>query len=325
MSSIPEDLIIRFVNNSCSDEELTAVRQWLDESDDHAAELFGIENTVSQAASLRCDDAVRSRLRSRIDMRIAADNALAERKSRRSFILRMTGVAAILAIAVAAGVYLLRTPEINMVSISAGDEVRLAVLPDDTKVYLNGHSTLTYPETFASDCRQVELDGEGYFEVTHDSTRPFRVSGHSLDVEVLGTHFNFVSSRSDSSSVSLLEGSVRVSSSGKGEGVVLEPGQKAVYSAATGRLSVRNTNASVDACWHDRMISFENASVADIADILRRLYGARIELDANVDRTKTYSGVTEYCGSLDSTLSNLCITIPIRFTNSGNVVKIYSR
>ena len=151
------------------------------------------------------------------------------------------------------------------------------------------------------------------------------MAGEYLKVEVLGTRFNFDSKDEDSNSVSLIEGSVEVFTPGHGSGVVIEPGQKALYSVETGHLTVQNTNAAADASLHNRIIPFHNANIKEIIEILRQLYDRNIELDSNVDLQKTYSGVTVYCEGLDSTLSRLANTIPIRFVNKDDRTVIYSK
>lgn len=325
MTQISEDLIIRFINNACSDAELVAVRKWIEESDENMAELFETEKTAHRLASLRIDEATLERARAKVYGRIEAEKRSLARQMRRRLMLRATGIAAMVAVVLFAGLYFLRKPDVKMMYVATTDQSMTVVLPDSSVVYLNCNSQLAYPERFASNCREVELTGEGYFEVSRDSNRPFRVSGQYLNVEVLGTHFDFVSRDSINNSVSLIEGSVEVTTVNQSEGVVLEPGQKAVYSVETGHLTVQTTNAAVDASWHDRMIPFENANLNDIVEILRQLYGRNIELGANVDLTKTYSGVTVYCGDLDSTLTRLSNTIPIRFTTKGDKTVIYPR
>ncbi|MGY0035180.1 FecR family protein [Pedobacter sp. NJ-S-72] len=90
-------------------------------------------------------------------------------------------------------------------------------LPDGTKVWLNAGSSLKYPTIFAAHERKVELTGEGYFEVKHDQSKPFRVitpgtGGNGQQVEVLGTHFN-INCYPDETTIhtTLLEGAVRIS------------------------------------------------------------------------------------------------------------------
>ena len=59
-------------------------------------------------------------------------------------------------------------------------------------VWLNAGSRLTYSQGFGVDNRKLELDGEGYFEVYRNENIPFVVKSKDLEVEVLGTVFNFV-------------------------------------------------------------------------------------------------------------------------------------
>ena len=64
------------------------------------------------------------------------------------------------------------------------------VLPDGTRVCLNAESKLSFNRYFGSDSREVSLEGEGYFEVTSDADRPFRVHAGNTCVTVKGTTFN---------------------------------------------------------------------------------------------------------------------------------------
>lgn len=105
-------------------------------------------------------------------------------------------------------------------------------LPDGSKVWLNADSKLTFPVSFAQyGKREVNLDGEAYFEIHKDKRHPFRVKSAGQVIEVLGTHFN-VSSYADEhhTKTTLLEGSVSISSrrdyGADQDSVVLKPGQQ---------------------------------------------------------------------------------------------------
>ena len=77
----------------------------------------------------------------------------------------------------------------NTLNVPKGAEFNL-VLADGTQVWLNAESKLKYPVVFGSEERVVELEGEGFFKVSKDASRPFRVKTKSQVVEVLGTEFN---------------------------------------------------------------------------------------------------------------------------------------
>jgi ferric-dicitrate binding protein FerR (iron transport regulator) len=143
------------------------------------------------------------------------------------------------------------------------------VLSDGTQVWLNADSELRYPVSFAGDRREVFLSGEAYFNVTHDSARPFIVESRGTRVEVLGTKFNVSAYRDEERVVTTLEeGSVRVSASG--ESRILSPGTRAV-STPTG-LEVTTTNAAIDIGWIHRTFEFVEMPLGDITRQLQRWY-----------------------------------------------------
>ncbi len=112
--------------------------------------------------------------------------------------------------------------------VPPGQRVQV-ILDDSTVVWLNSRSTLKYPSSFNSDRREVQLNGEGYFEVTKDEKKPFIVQTSRYNVTVLGTNFN-VFAYGDRSffETALIRGSVQVSSNNHENipPVVLKPNEK---------------------------------------------------------------------------------------------------
>lgn len=92
----------------------------------------------------------------------------------------------------------------------AGQRAR-AVLPDGTKVWLNASTQLVYKPSFWKRERLVDLNGEAYFEVSHNKHKPFVVNSKDVRTCVLGTKFN-VRARSSEAKVvtTLLKGLVQV-------------------------------------------------------------------------------------------------------------------
>jgi len=84
-------------------------------------------------------------------------------------------------------------PENALVRVATNfGEIRTITLPDNSKVVLNGNSVLSYASSWdASSVREVKLQGEAYFSVTHTANhQQFRVqAAEGLQVEVLGTKF----------------------------------------------------------------------------------------------------------------------------------------
>ena len=78
------------------------------------------------------------------------------------------------------------TAHLQTVAVPAGQRAQIT-LADGTKVWLNANSKLVYPTSFKKGIRQVELDGEAYFDVKHNEDNPFVVGTKSMNVTVLGT------------------------------------------------------------------------------------------------------------------------------------------
>src|SRR5690606_24410283 len=105
-------------------------------------------------------------------------------------------------------------------------------LADGTQVWLNAASTLTYPIEFSGRKREVTLEGEAYFEVARDESKPFIVNTARQRTEVLGTSFNINAYDNETlTKTTLLHGSVRVQASNA--------------NATTGRVLVRNEQSVI--------------------------------------------------------------------------------
>ena len=99
-------------------------------------------------------------------------------------------------------------------------------LPDGSKVWLNNASSLRYPVAFTGKTREVELNGEAFFEIAPNSRQPFKVKVRETMVDVLGTSFNITAySDEDNIKTTLLTGGVRVSNGDAR--TVLKPGEQA--------------------------------------------------------------------------------------------------
>lgn len=130
---------------------------------------------------------------------------------------------------------LVRNPPMSEVVARAGSRSKL-VLPDGTQVWLNAESRLTYQHNFNTDKREVNLEGEAFFDVTHDASRPFVVHTSGIDVKVLGTAFNVKSYAADATiETTLLRGSIEVvkKNDPTAPKVILRPHEKLVFNKAT--------------------------------------------------------------------------------------------
>ena len=115
----------------------------------------------------------------------------------------------------------------NKLHVPAGQRIKLT-LQDGTTVWLNSHTTLTYPAIFDKKERRVAIDGEAFFIVAQDKHKPFIVSSQGIETKVLGTQFNICSYRKNNDvRTSLIEGSLQIYFTGKeNESIILSPNEQ---------------------------------------------------------------------------------------------------
>lgn len=164
-------------------------------------------------------------------------------------------------------------PVYNKVEIPRGGEYAL-VLSDGTKVHLNSMSSLRFPVAFTADKREVELQGEAYFEVSKTG-QPFIVNVNGMQVEVLGTTFNISAYPNEEYQTTLVTGSVRVSAE-KGESLVLKPSQQATIVSGGNSIQVRTVDTSFYTSWVKGKINFKDQRLEDIMKILSRWYDMNV-------------------------------------------------
>lgn len=195
--------------------------------------------------------------------------------------LRITAAAAAIALlcVMSWSVYQYMKP-IAMCTISTLANRQEVRLPDGTQITLNHYSTLTYPEKFSTGTRKVELSGEAYFEVSKDKEHPFIVETSSINVEVLGTHFNVEAYADDPEvSTTLLEGSVAVSNKSNSNQVILKPNERAIYNKEKNSLIrkvVENTTEEV--AWREGKFIFNHLPLQEVAQQLSNSFGIRIDI-----------------------------------------------
>lgn len=161
----------------------------------------------------------------------------------------------------------------NTLSNPRGSKVIDMTLADGSHVWLNAGSSLTYPVAFVGNERKVEITGEAYFEVEHNSAMPFVLSKGNVDVTVLGTHFN-VNAYDDEADikVTLLEGSVKITKGSLTR--LLKPNQQARVTEeikiASG-VDIREIMA-----WKDGYFTYNSADIQTLMRQAARWYDVEV-------------------------------------------------
>ncbi|UPK69076.1 FecR domain-containing protein [Chitinophaga filiformis] len=167
----------------------------------------------------------------------------------------------------------------NTLTVPRGGQFNI-VLPDGSRVWLNAASSMKYPTAFNGDRREVELQGQGYFEVVPNARQPFFVKVNGLEVQVLGTSFDIMAYADEKSiNTTLIEGLVNVKNGTTEQR--LKPGQQAIVDPATGNMVVRPADVDQVIAWKTGFFEFDNASLGDILRQLSRWY----DIDISYNQT----------------------------------------
>jgi len=152
---------------------------------------------------------------------------------------------------------------------------------DGTTIVLNAESRLKYPGQFSKEKREVYLDGEAYFQVAHDSSKPFIVHSADITTTVLGTRFNVSSFSGEGNiTVALAEGKVKISgrdNNARLKPVILQPNEKMVFNKDKMTGTVKKCDIQQEIGWKDNILKFTNEPLANVIAKLERAYGIKFE------------------------------------------------
>jgi ferric-dicitrate binding protein FerR (iron transport regulator) len=227
-------------------------------------------------------------------------------------------------------------------------------LSDGTMAILNAGSRLKFDNRFGIDERVVRLEGEGYFKVAKDTSRPFIVKTSHLNVMALGTAFN-VKAYSDDKTIetTLVEGSVKIEGTNENirtEVLVLKPNQKLTFykedstivdetaspkvntktdkkslpvqkSLTIPRLIRENVDVEPVISWKENRWIFEKERLSQIAVELERKFDIQIHFDSERLKTFRFTGII-IAEPIEQVLEVMSLSAPINFKLKGRVVTL---
>lgn len=183
-------------------------------------------------------------------------------------------------------------------------------LPDGTTGWLNSGSKLAYSQPFSKN-RKVELEGEAWFDVLHNTEHPFTISAGKSIVTVLGTSFNLSAYPEERYvEVVLQDGKVEFSDQSLDEHVTLKPSERLVFK--DNKLELNTVDPSKYKGWTDGKLIFRGDDMAEVARRIERWYDVKVEI-ADKDLLQYSFRATFEDDSLDEVLKLICKTSPIDY------------
>lgn len=335
-----EQKLVRFFAGLSSEEEQQEVRAWIEANPSFRRTIDAGPGTAWDAdrAAARLMDRIRQtkhrpeRQPERPPEHRPTTRRFTQRGRTASALFRYAAGAVLVVVAVMAGFWLNNastppaspTAEHNEIITERGQRTTLR-LPDDTEIVLNAESRLHVLNGYARQRREVYLQGEAFFDVTHQPDLPFILHTDEATVRVLGTAFS-VSAYTEQGDIQVAVAEGRVSlhpvQAAARDTVVLQPRDLGI--ASRGSLTVHH-NVSLDRyhAWTEGRLVFEATPMEAVARELERWFDVQIHFADRALEDRRLTGEFDD-QSLDNILNIIAFTLDARFEREGKKVTFSS-
>jgi transmembrane sensor len=227
--------------------------------------------------------------------------------------LRVAAILAAAAVTAAIAYQVTKTPanephhDAKIFTEAGSPSVRNIWLPDGSQVVLQAGSRLEYPASFDGGKREIQLDGEAWFDIKHDESKPFLIHSGKVTTTVLGTAFT-VKAWKDSATITVTvnRGKVRVS---EGERILatLTPDEQMSFDTRTLQAMTNTVDAKAVAAWKEQEYQWEDISLRDAVQDLQKRYNAVIILSGGSENNNCpFTASFRYDETLERVLDVIC-------------------
>jgi transmembrane sensor len=290
------NLLAKYMAGEASEQETNVMEEWLGKSAENRALYNSIKSDWKLMDTMKTQfntdkawNKVHERIAAGEGFPVMHDSPDAQVRSRRFFMTPLRVAASIMLMALLGTSVWFITNSMKHVSYTAGNEERgkQIVLPDGSSIFLNASSSLSYSRSFNRKLREVKLDGEAFFEVTPDKTKPFRIYAKKACITVIGTSFNVNAGKNNNQvSVYVATGIVELSETeNRSNRILLKPGNMGMMNnKEITSLTAANENAIA---WKTGTLSFRDTKLLEVTSLLNDIYGVNIVLrESGLDTTR---------------------------------------
>ena len=209
------------------------------------------------------------------------------------------------------------TPQNDVLTFKSGSKSIEKILPDGTKILLSKNSQITYPKTFEGNTREINLMGEGFFDVHHDAAHPFIIHTQGTVVKVLGTSFNI---RAYNALVQVYVKIGKVQFSKNNAKVVLIKGQKGETLANVDAI-IKSEVIEVETVIKEKLSSFvfNKMSLSKVAESLSKRFNKDIKFSRdkikNCELTATFENE-----KLENIIAVIAETFNLKVDNQADMI-----
>jgi transmembrane sensor len=301
------DLLGRFIADDKSD----TVKKWKELRIMNDEKEIDVDNAWNNVFTRINEDDLKTR-----------PNPAGIRFMRRSFI-RAAAIALVILSLGTAAAYLIN-PDIfsRKITIVAGiDEKNIKVeLPDGSTIFLNRNSLLSYRSNFNGRGRNVNLEGEAFFEIAPDAAKPFIIDAGNAKVKVVGTSFNVITRNSESAvEVFVKTGKVLLSDNSGSKDLALDPGYIGTMSSEISGKTLNNNPNYLS--WKTGLLVYNGQKLDVVFSDLKRVYNMDIEVaDTAILENRWTSPIDNQ--PQETIIRLICASFNLSYTKDGNIYKL---
>ena len=311
-----DQLLMAYLLNELDTNDIQKVELWLSESDNNQAKFDEIIQIWEVSENAKAHNFDTNKAWNKVSGKIDSKPFYAASWFRLA--------AAILVIIGAASTFYKTFSTIDSTELYAENEVKIETLVDGSVITLNEKSSIKYRADFNEDQREISLEGEAFFSIERDETKPFIINLDQSKVTVLGTSFNIKSEPEDKlvrvfvkSGVVLFE-YLPNDSSNAYLSVELHAGDKVVYNKETGELEVsdKGSSSNLDMYWINKELIFDGIALRKVAKILEVVYD--VEITFTEEQSKQCLLTANFQNAeIDQIMSVISTTFELELTQTG--------
>lgn len=327
-------LLQKYIKNECTEQELVTLFHWLKSSDDYAEfdqVMKPVWENINRTMAFP-DENRENELRNEVSVLL---NEIKQRKhfsdpilKSKRYLKKLSYVAVLLVFVFSATLGLLKLYDNHVVSVTYSEKItqkgekKTIVLMDGTKVILNSGTKLRIPSNFNEEERTVEMEGEGFFEVTRNPDKPFIIQSGTARVRVLGTSFDFKSYKEDNFiKLTVSTGKVRVNVAEQDLQLSVSANEHLSVNKIDGDIRKETIEENNYIKWIKGSLYFNKEPIHEVINTINRTYNSQVTLQCKNCEFKITG--THDNKSLKSVLEAICFTTGLRIKQKENMIILY--
>lgn len=324
-----KELLHKFFNNTCTPEEAAEVAAYLEAGDRGVLDEYIdwlAEKSEQLPARLSTEESAELLEAIHAGNKNGNDQSnIAAMPGRWWTPVKVAASVALLLVSAAAVYFIAQRPGTQVQPVAStillanhSNKVKRIALPDGTAVWLNSESSLTYDrQLYNQKDRTVKIEGEVFFDVSHNPQKPFHVQAGDVSTTVLGTAFNIEAYPGEKNTrVTLLRGKVGVNANANQ--FILSPGQRMTYSHNNHKMDVSNVETDGTADWINGTLVFDDLPLTDVLKRVEMAFAIHITCRTPGLLENKYLAGTYSQDDPASVLKKILFIHDLKFTRKGN-------